>query len=132
MARYAQGTTVSIQSSMAEVQRLMARFGVKPADFMQVSRGDYYACWWKLNGFMFSAKVEGDRLDEREKRRRWRVIVNHIKSQLISVEEGLVSKEEALLTFMMLPGDIRATDILRKQLAESKAVAPVFDLPALP
>lgn len=106
---------------MAEVQKLMVRFGVPPGDFLQVSRGSHYSCWWKLNGHTFCAQVEGGKVPEHELRRKWRVIVNHIKAQLISVDEGLIGKEEALLPFLMLPDGTNYAPEFRAHLkSESK------------
>ena len=69
---------------------------------MQAKRNGMYQCWWQLDGMTFTANV-AEVEDDKEVRRQWRVMVNHIKAQLISVEEGLVSARFAMLPFAMLP-----------------------------
>ena len=129
MGKYAQGTSVSADRSVAEIEKLMGRFGVDLAqDFEQVKRGGQYQCYWKLDGVTFTASVDTrDAPDDREVRRMWRVIVQHIKAQLIAVDEGWLDAKLALAPFLMLPDGTMGKDRLTSQLADGIGL----DLPQL-
>lgn len=120
MGKYAQGTTVSVSRSVAEIEKIMERFGVDTLqDFTQIKRAGQYQCYWQIDGVTFTAQVDTrDMDDEREIRRMWRVIVQHIKAQLVAVDEGWLDPKLALAPFLMLSDGTMGKDALAKQLAD--------------
>ena len=118
MSRYAQGTTVSVDRSVAEIERMMERFGVNmDTDYTQVKTRGQYQCFWKIDGVTFTAQIDtSDAPDDKEVRRMWRVLVQHIKAQLISVEEGWSDAKLALAPFLMLSDGTMAKDEAIKHL----------------
>lgn len=119
MAKYANGTRVPVSTSVGEIEKLMGRFGVDlEHDFEQVKRGGQYQCYWRLDGVTFTASVDTrDAPDEAEVRRMWRVMVHHIKNQLMVVEEGWLDAKLALAPFLMLPDGTMGKDHLAKQIS---------------
>lgn len=122
---FAEGTQVPVSRTLEQIERLMDRFG--GTDFMQASKSGQYQCWWKIGDRVFTAQIDYSDADDREARRRWRVIHEHIKSQLIAVDEGLLDPKVALMPFLMLPDGSMAASRLAIEVQALQGP----DLPAL-
>jgi hypothetical protein len=107
---YAEGTSVPIDRSKAEIERLLTRYGATS-----------FASGWSNDVATLLFEAKGRRIrfelpmpdakrwphEERraqESRRRWRCLALVIKAKLEAVESGLVEFEEEFLAHIVLPG----------------------------
>jgi len=128
MAKYAENTTVSVESSQMEIKRVCIKYGA--AGFMV---GDHATIGggieFEMRGRRLRFRVRYpdpkdhqfthiDRYHQRspaaakakyeaECRRLWRVLLLTIKSKCESVENGLVNFDEEWLPFIVVPGENR-------------------------
>lgn len=141
MARYAEGTTVSIESSQAEVARLVTRYGArKYASGVGEDRGlaviqfeahdrrvqfrlhlpDPASREFTHNGRgHLRTALQRQNAYQAECRRLWRSLVMVIKAKLESVESGIETFEEAFLANVVLPGGMTVGEYMTPQIAES-------------
>lgn len=114
MRRYAEKTSVPIDRSRVEVERVLERYGCSRFGIMNESDGS--ALLYFEHGdrsFQFAVKVplkgkfryESDW--EAERRRRWRVMVLTLKANLEAVASGLVTFEEIFLAHVVIPGSAK-------------------------
>jgi hypothetical protein len=132
MARFAEGTTVSVEKSRAEIEKLITRYGATSTVFMNAP-GRSIVCF-EANGrrIMFELKLP-DRSEKRflidgrrntmpphkqaEKweqscRQSWRALALVIKAKLEAVEAGITSFEDEFLAHIVMPdGQTVATHI---------------------
>lgn len=124
MARYAQSTTVSVESSRNEIERTLVRYGA--TGFMYGWQGDTAAIQFEAKGkrlkFMLplpsrtldefiytptrgTARSPQDSLKawEQSCRQRWRALALAIKAKLEAVEAGITSFESEFLAHIVLP-----------------------------
>lgn len=120
--KFAENTTVPYRRSMAELEKLMERFGADqfitgtskdpPIHFVEFRLAgrvyrldikmpalDDYA--WGPLGSRSAAQTL--RLQQKEINRRWRVLVHVTKGILVGVDDGLWNFEEAMQPFQLLP-----------------------------
>ncbi len=129
--RYAKGTRVLVNQSISEIEKLMERFGVDITQhFAEAKSAGQYQCWWQIDGVTFTVQIDTrDEPNAQEVRRRWRVIVQHIKSQLIAVEEGLLDSKTALAPFLMLEDGSMGRDRLKKFIEQNSYGTPMLEAP---
>ena len=141
MARFAEGTTVPVERSRAEIEALITRYGARK-----------FASGWDDESGL--AVIQFEMLDRRiqfrlhlpdpqsrelthdgrgrqrtavqrenayqaECRRLWRSLVLVLKAKLESVESGVETFEQAFLANVVLPGGMTVGDYLAPQIAES-------------
>lgn len=123
MAKFAANTTVSVKRSMAEIEALMERFGAKTfirhmdpetgRNFfafevrghpfrVEVPEPDRNKLWEEYRGYPTESQL--DKKVEKERMRLWRVVVHQIKAMLVAVDEGLMTFEQAMMNYHVLPG----------------------------
>lgn len=129
MSKYAEGTTVPVDRSRAEIEHIVRKYG---AD--QMNSG-----WTTEKAVvMFRMKdryirvdmplaIAGVTLDKRrykmsqnqvdqENRRRWRALVLYIKAKLESVDSGIVSFEQAFMAHIILPNKQTVGEYMQPQI----------------
>lgn len=123
MSKFAAGITVPIQQSMTEIERLIDRFGANAyiRYVNKVTGKTSFAFDVRGHGFRIETPIPDrgklakeyrghhtkgqlDKKVEQEKRRLWRVVVQQIKAMLVCAEEGLVTFEQAMMPYHVLPG----------------------------
>lgn len=141
MGRYAENSKVPVDRSKAEIERLLMRYG---AD--QFLRGSSLAPRCEMIAFRMQGRNvklhlpmpdPGDELFrltptgmersesvvraewEKEVRRRWRVFILLIKTQLEAIELGIMDLDEAFFANIVVPGGRRLVDEMRPQLAQA-------------
>lgn len=115
--KYAQGTSVSVERSQTEINRVLGKFGAD--QFINASNDDPPAV---LIGFRARKKLvrfhlpmphpkdfKGTELQvekqwQAECRRRWRALVLVLKAKLEAVESGITTFEEEFYSHIMMPG----------------------------
>lgn len=128
MARYAQQTTVSTDSSRAEIEHTLNRYGA--TGFAYAREGDKAMVAFGIQGrrvrFMLPLPDQQDRAFthtrtgrergrgqyphavlkawEQACRQRWRALALCIKAKLEAVEAGIVTFDEEFLAHIVLPG----------------------------
>jgi len=141
MARYAEGTTVSIESSQAEIARLIIRYGARKyaSGFDEDARlaviqfeAHDRRVQFRLHmpdprdgQFRFTERgrartdVQVQSAYQAECRRLWRSLVMVIKAKLESVESGIETFEQAFMANVVLPGGMTVGEYMSPQIAES-------------
>lgn len=123
MARFAEGTEVSVEKSRAEIERLITRYGATSTAFMNAPGRALIMFEAKKRRVVFELPLP-DREDKKflrdgrgsmrtpEKRfevweqacrQRWRALALVIKAKLEAVESGITSFEDEFLAHIMLP-----------------------------
>lgn len=137
MRRYAEETTVPVEQSRAEIERLLARYGATAFSYAQdVDRGMAaisFAASKRLVRFIvrmpraesFSKTRTGRDVSEgkqvelaaQEGRRLWRSLVLMVKAKLDSVASGIATFEDEFLAYIVLPTGGTAGEFMRPQIA---------------
>ena len=114
--RHYDGTTVSEASSLLDIERLLRQHGVQTIRWTSGPDALLIEFTWPYQstelGFRMNLNIptelDGYELTppqrEKERRRRLRVLLNHVKAKLIAVEEGLVTLEQEFLPYLIGPG----------------------------
>lgn len=126
MAKYAEGTTVTIETTQAEIRRVLMKYG---ATGFMIGEGERLAqIEFEMRGrrvrfrlaypdpesdeFRHVGSTYRRRTDVQRKsaydaevRRLWRALLLTIKSKLEAVQNGLASFEEEMLPFIVLPNN---------------------------
>lgn len=137
MPIYAKDTTVPIDRSRAEIERTLTRFGASA--FMYGWNGDQAVIGFEIKGRRYRvllplpAKGEFARTPvrgtlrtvsatndawEQAVRQRWRALALWIKATLEAAESGIVSVQEALEPFTVLPDGRTVSEWLAPQLEQ--------------
>jgi hypothetical protein len=120
--KYAAKTDVPVSKSKDEIEALLTKFGCSAIGMLTEQtrvavlferRGLRYRMLLNLTrledhqrdnqGYVREASAQ-QRAWEAETRRLWRAFLLVLKSLLVGVDEGIVTAEEALLAYLMLPG----------------------------
>jgi len=137
MAKYAERTSVPVESSRGEIEKTLKRYGADA--FMYGSDPDKAVIGFRMAGRMyrytlplpplsdFAATPGGQErsLDAQEKvrdqvvRQRWRALALVIKAKLEAVESGIVTLEDEFLAHTMLPGGITVGEWARPDIEQA-------------
>ncbi len=98
---YALGTGVSITRSLAEIYKLIDRFGVNNLATGKAAGRNFIMFDHDGQTYRFVIEPQDD---EREEKRQWRCMVLYIKGALVLVEEGVKDLETVFLADRILPG----------------------------
>ena len=110
---YAQGTRVPVRQSKDELERLLERYGA-----------DEFASGWdtgnqviafRYNSLTIRFKIPKSD-DEREDRRRWRVLVLVVKAKLEAIATDVSTFEQEFLAWVVGPGGVTLGDRFIPQL----------------
>lgn len=131
MSRFAQGTTVPVEKTKAEVEKTLIRFGA--TGFVSAWLGTSAAIMFEIKGrrvkFVLPlpeyGKTHGGRYNyilsreqcEAETRRRWRALLLALKAKLEVVESGIATFEEEFLAHVVLPDGKTVGQWMQPQLA---------------
>lgn len=134
MPRYAEATSVSVDRSRAEIEKLLQRFGADSFGYAW-DRGQ------ECVSFVYQGKQvrltiplpkrESYRSEDawaKERRRRLRVLVMALRALLVAVDDGLIGFEEAFLSWFVTPGGQTVSEQLVPRL---EAAARRGELPLL-
>ena len=123
MTKFAENTTVSAQSSRAEIERILERYGAD--QFMYGWQDDKAVIGFRMNARMvrfvlplpsktkpeFTHSSRGARtteaalaLWEKAVRQRWRALALVVKAKLEAVESEITTFDDEFLAHIMLPG----------------------------
>lgn len=127
---YAEGTSVTIERSRAELERVLARYG---ADQVMVGWDDARVIVrFRAHGRYVQFDLERVE-NEREQRRRWRALVLIVKGKFDAAFSGISTFEREFLANIVLPDGSSVGEWATPQLAEAyeRGVMPA-SLLALP
>ncbi len=113
MGSYAQHTKVPVSRSRDELERTLVRYGCSAFGYLQ--RQGAYVIQFEHEGRTYRFGVEADE-EEREIRRRWRVLLLWVKATLEAVDVGLQDFETAFAMQTMLPDGSTLQDKIRPEL----------------
>ena len=135
MPTYAKDTTVSVESSKGEIERILKRYGAKSFMYgwdqnqaiigfdidgkrykMTLPMPDFNDFQFTGTGRKRSGKLAIATAWEQAQRQRWRAMALWIKAVLEAAESGIVMLEEALQPFIVLPNGQTAGQWLAPQI----------------
>ena len=137
MPSYAQNTTVPIDRSKAEIERILQRYGASA--FMYGWSGTRAVIGFDINGRRYKVELPLPSLDgfamtevrrtrrskdaqmsawEQACRQRWRALALWIKATLEANEAGIITIESAMLSFTLLPSGQTVGEWSAPQLVE--------------
>jgi hypothetical protein len=107
--RYAEGTSVDVATSRADVERLVTRHGA--TSFASVWQADRFAVIFEMRGRRLrfdvpapdAKKYRDTKKWEAENRRRWRALLLILKAKLELIASGDVDFEAEFLSQIVLP-----------------------------
>ena len=136
MTKYAEGTEVPISRSRDELERTLERFGATAQAwlrddeketvvlaFKRAGKGyklvvrlvDAAACALTPKGNERTASAAQDAADQ-ENRRRFRSLANYVKAVMDAADTGIISAEDALLPYLMLPSGETVAQAIQEQM----------------
>ena len=142
---YAEHTVVPVSRSRDELERILVRFGATAQAwarddekgtvvlaFKRAGKG-YKLVVHLVNAASFTQTPTGrERLAsaaqeaaEQENRRRFRSLANFVKAMMDAADTGIISAEDALLPYLILPGGATVAQALQEQM---KLAPGVVDL----
>lgn len=140
MSQYALNTSVSVDSSIAEIRRTLTKYG---ADRFAYGEGiDEAQVMFRLNGKMMRFDLTMPNRDDKEFtrtpsrgnlrsqesallewekacRQRWRALVLVIKAKLEAIESGISTLESEFMANIMLPNGSTVGEFMLPQIEES-------------
>lgn len=138
---FAEGTTVSVEKSRAEIEKLITRYGATSTAFMNAP-GRAIVCF-EASGrrIMFELKLpditekrfqrdgRGSPLTQPKKverweqacRQRWRALALVIKAKLEAVEAGITAFEDEFLAHIVMPDGQTVATHIKPRIAEAYA-----------
>jgi hypothetical protein len=141
MARFAETTTVSVEKSRSEIEKLITRYGATSTAFMNAP-GRSIVCF-EANGrrIMFELKLPdiadkkfardgrgsaigpAKRMEKWEQacRQSWRALALVIKAKLEAVETGITSFEDEFLAHIVMPDGQTVGTHIKPRIAEAYA-----------
>jgi hypothetical protein len=148
MARYAEGTSVSMERSKVEVESTLRRYGATAFQYgwegvrvvlsfrahERLIRFEMRMPGPDDDDIRFSPAgrtrtvVQAEKALEQEARRRWRALGLVIKAKLEAVESGLVSFEDEFLAHILLPDGTTVADHTGPALEQTYATGEMPDL----
>lgn len=137
--RYANKTTVNVDKSKAEIEKILRRYGAE--QFMYGWNLDNAVIGFHLNNRMIKimlplpdrnkdefkytpsqrnerSKIEQDRLWEQSCRQCWRALLLVIKAKLEAIEMGIAAFEDEFLAYTVLPNGKTVSDFMIPQLQQ--------------
>lgn len=153
MAKYAESTTVSVERSVAEIQRTLQRYGAAQFGYGQDTDRGLASIQFRAHErqvrfvlhlpgrtekrFTHTRRNQSSALTPRSPeaahkaweqacRQRWRALSLAIKAKLEAVEAGISVFEDEFLAHIVLPGGTTVSEMLRPQIAHAyKTGAPI-------
>lgn len=116
MARYAEGTTVPVDRSKAEIEKTLSRYEASGFGYL-VHRGKV-TIGFEMRGRRYRMDIMVSPI-AKEERRQWRVLLLRIKSLLEMAEEEDFPIETAFLPFTVMPDGRTMDEWAQPQLQES-------------
>jgi len=137
--RYASGTTVPVERSRAELERLLRRAGATAFASAWDEESGVARFIFRLGGRMVRLEVyqpswdefvesgagrkrkrpDAEAAAEKEYMRRWRAQVLHVKAKLEMIADGMSSVEREFLADMLLPNGSTFAEEMLPRLAEA-------------
>lgn len=139
MAKYAQGTAVTVARSKAEIEDIVTRFGAD--GFMSGRDGRKVMIAFKAHNRqvmfrMISPDPDSDEMRQTltgktrnqeaaiaacdaEDRRLWRSLAMSIKAKLVGVEDGIETFEQAFMAHVVMPDGLTLSDHVAPKIAQA-------------
>jgi hypothetical protein len=131
MSKFAEGTSVPVDRSRAEMERILMKYGAdqfssgwtaEKAVIMFRLRARYVrvemplALAGKTWGPNKGKHLHSQDSAAKENRRRWRALVLYVKAKLESVESEIVSFEQAFMAHIVLPNKQTVGEFMQPQI----------------
>lgn len=158
MAKYAEGTEVSVEKSRAEIEGLIIRYGATHTAFMSApdravicfeakgrrimfelplpNKADEKFTHVKLGRATYASRRSDEGAHaawEKACRQRWRALALVIKAKLEAVESGITAFEDEFLAHIVMPDGQTVASHVRPRIAaayESNSMQPLLPAPS--
>jgi len=132
MAKYAEGTTVSVVNSRLEIEKIILRYAGQGAEFAYMQREGSADIVFAAHGRRVRFTLPLPTMDvgrrqawvERESMRRWRCLVLAIKAKLEVVESGIASFEEEFLAHIVNPAGVTVYQAIKNAASDGSRLLP--------
>lgn len=114
MARYASKTSVPVDRSRSEIERLLERYGA--SEFASGWNGTHEVIGFSYNGIPIRIRIPKAE-EPQERRQRWRALKLVVNAKLESVESGIATFEEEFLAWVVTPTGMTIGDHIMPRLA---------------
>ncbi len=125
MRKYAQGTTVTLAETIADIEQELTRFQAVFTGYA-VRRGTLEIEFDDPEGFPYRVVMQTDGEKPQEINRKARSLYAVIKAQLIAVHDGIFTFQQAFMPALVLPDNRRLGEVMQAKITE------VYPLKALP
>lgn len=130
-AKFAERTTVPVEKSKADTEKLLDRYGAD--QFVYGKEPGSIRVMFRVKGRMIRIDVKMPENNPQEQRRLWRSLYLIIKAKLEAVESGILTFEQEFTPYMLLPDGRTVAEWIEPQmeLAYQNRLMP-RNLPGLP
>jgi hypothetical protein len=107
MKRYAEGTSVPVEKTRAEIERLVRNHGATSFGTLSSPKGSRSLFEMRARRIRFELPIPELRDPNKraaEERRRWRCLLLNVKAKFEAVENEIVSFDEEFLAHIVVPG----------------------------
>jgi len=101
MSRYAEKTSVSVESSKETIRKTLERYGA--SNLMQGESPTEYIIAFELSNKRIKLNIQFDPEDAQERRRKFRVLLLMLKARLECIDSGDSTVEQEFMPNIMLP-----------------------------
>ena len=105
---YAEGTSVPVANSKAEIERILGRYGAD--QFMYGIKEGMALIMFRAHGRHVRFVLPLAKTNEAEERRRWRCMTLVIKSKLEAVATGIVEFQDEFMAHIVMPDGRTVSD----------------------
>ena len=132
MTRYAEGTKVPVDRSVAEIRSHLKRWKGEGFFYQEDPDTGHVKIGFRMDSLFYRLNLPMPKRSafrqetqyDAEVRRRWRVLAAFTKSLLFGIEEGIVTAQEALLPFVILKDGQTFAEMLKNGTLNSMLALP--------
>jgi hypothetical protein len=132
MAKYAEGTSVPVERSQAEINKALSRFGADQLAYASSTEPPAVLVGFRAKGRLIrfhlpmpngkefhGTELQIEKLFQAECRRRWRALLLVMKAKLEAVDSGITTFEQEFYAHTILPGGMTVYETTNKLVTKS-------------
>lgn len=132
MGKYAEGTSVPVERSQAEINKVLGKFGADQLAYATSSAPPAVLIGFRAKGRLIrfhlpmpeqkefhGTPLQIEKLFASENRRRWRALLLVLKAKLEAVDSGITTFEQEFYAHTLLPGGMTVFEMTNKEVTRS-------------
>jgi hypothetical protein len=132
MAKYAEGTSVPVERSQAEINKILTRFGADQLAQASSASPPAVLMGFRVKGRLIrfhlpmplgkdfrGTPIQVEKLFAGECRRRWRALLLVLKAKLEAVDSGITTFEQEFYAHTVLPGGMTIYESTNKEVSRA-------------